>query len=298
MNPLAWMNGQFLPFCEASLPLHDAGFASGATVVDNARTYSRELFRWPEHLARFRHDCEVCEVPLAVSDQQLTAAAEQLVEANANGGELHVVTFATPGPLGFYLDEPNGPPTVGMVTYPLPVLRYRPFFESGAALVAMPHLASGAGVLVPPTVKHRSRIHWHVADRMARRITDLPHALAVSMDGESLLETSVANLLAVIDGAVITPPREWVLDGISLRVTRELCTSLGLAFREEPIPLASLTENSELLLTGTGFGLAGVSCLHGGPVPVELRWPGPVFTALLAAWSALTGTDIAQQFTA
>ena len=83
--PLAYLNGRFVPFAAAGLPLHDAGFVSGATVVDNARTFRHRLFRWPDHLARFRRDCQACFVPLDATDEQLTAAAEELVVHNAAG---------------------------------------------------------------------------------------------------------------------------------------------------------------------------------------------------------------------
>ena len=33
-----------------------------------------------------------------------------------------------------------------------------------------------------PTVKHRSRMAWHVADRKAREATGVAHALAVSLE--------------------------------------------------------------------------------------------------------------------
>src|ERR1700734_2262979 len=108
-TPLVYLNGRFVPFSEAALPLHDAGFVSGATVVDNARTFRHKLFRWPDHLGRFRKDCETCQILLEASDEQLTNVAAELVERNAKllppGGELQLVTFATPGPLGFYLGE-------------------------------------------------------------------------------------------------------------------------------------------------------------------------------------------------
>ena len=74
-TPLAYLNGRLLPFGEAGLPLHDAGFVSGATVVDNARTFRHKLFRWPDHLARFRRDCAACYVPLEASDEQLRELA-------------------------------------------------------------------------------------------------------------------------------------------------------------------------------------------------------------------------------
>src|SRR5437762_6192090 len=164
-TPLAYLNGRLLPFAEAALPLADAGFVSGATVVDNARTFRHRLFRWPDHLARFRRDCRSCFVPLNATDEQITAAAEELVAHNAAllppGGELQLVTFATPGPLGFYLGEATtGPPTLGMVTYPLPFARYRRFFTEGLRLAIVGyHLADPESILSPIS-KHRSRMAW------------------------------------------------------------------------------------------------------------------------------------------
>lgn len=302
--PLAYLNGRFLPFADAALPLHDAGFASGATVVDNARTFRHKLFRWPDHLGRFRRDCETCYVPLGATDEHLTATAEELVGHNAKllppGGELQLVTFATPGTLGFYVGEPNGPPTLGMATYPLPLARYRRFFTEGVTLVELPSgEARKPDPVLPPTVKHRSRMFWHVADHKARAKAG-PHALALPTGPRSsLTETGVGNFLAVIGGVVVSPPRGSVLDGISLRVTRELCAALGVPFMEAPITPADVRETNEALLTGTGFCLAGVRTLHSGGQSRArtFDWPGPVFRKLLAAWNGLVGLDIERQFT-
>ncbi len=303
-TPLVYLNGHFLPFAEAGLPLHDAGFVSGATVVDNARTFRHKLFRWPDHLKRFRRDCAACYVPLEMTDEQLTATAEELVSHNAKllppGGELQLVTFATPGPLGFYLGETeNGPPTLGMVTYPVPVARYRSFFAEGVTLAAIGSLVGDIDHVLPPTVKHRSRMFWHVADQKARERTGNPRALAIPSGPRSTFtETGLANYLVVIDGVVISPPRELILDGISLRVTREICHSLRIAFVEAPITPLDLRQASEGMLTGTAFCLAGVKEMHGWQEPpLRFEWLGPVFRRLLAAWSELVGVDIEKSFT-
>ena len=280
--PLAWLNGVFLPFHEAALPLHDAGFVSGATVVDNARTYSRKLFRWADHLARFRRNCETCFVPLEAMDHEITEAAETLVQANAARVEVQVVTFATPGPLDVYTGEGNGPPTLGMVTYPVPVERFRPFFTEGVVLWPVA-LGDGGDSVLSPTVKHRSRMKWQMADCIAKRDSGCSYALAVGEENGLLTETSIANVLAVVGSAVISPRRERILDGISLRVVRELCAKLGIEFREGRIPAAP----SEMIICGTGFGIAGVKRIG----RQELTWPGPVFKRLHAAWRELTGGE-------
>jgi branched-chain amino acid aminotransferase len=297
ISPLAFLNGRFLPFAEAALPLHDAGFVSGATIVDNARTFRHKLFRWP--------DRETCYIPLEMSDEHLTAAAEELVAHNAKllppSGELQLVTFATPGPLGFYLgEEANGPPTLGMVSYPLPFTRYRRFFTEGVVLAAVGPHPSGPDSVVPARIKHRSRMTWHVADHKARERTGRAHALAILLGPTgALTETGVANFLAVIDDVVITPPRETALAGVSLRVTQELCAGLGLRFTEASITLADVHRISEAMLAGTGFCIAGVRSYSPlwNPSPKLFLWPGPVFRKLLAAWSDHVGVDIEKQFT-
>ena len=62
---------------------------------------------------------------MEATEDEIIAVAEELVSHNAKllppGGELQLVLFATPGPLGMYSGQAeNGPPTIGMHTYPLP----------------------------------------------------------------------------------------------------------------------------------------------------------------------------------
>ena len=129
--PLAYLNGRFLPQSEAALPLHDAGFVMGATVTDFCRTYNRVLFRWADHLARFRRHCATCFIPLAANDEELTAIAEILVEKNTPllgpKQDLALITFATPGPIGYYLGDSRAARATGWrrsgckrFHYPLP----------------------------------------------------------------------------------------------------------------------------------------------------------------------------------
>ena len=306
---VAYLNGRFVPFAEAGLPLHDAGFVSGATVVDNARTYGRKLFRWADHLARFRRDCEACYVPLPATDAELTAIATELVGRNAAllpaDGELQVVTFATPGPLGFYVGAANGPPTLGMVSYPVPE-RYRRFAEDGVVLRVAGRQSADADDLLPPSVKHRSRMVWHVAERTVNGDAWPPAptgAVPVVLTPDGFGDTPVGAVLVVADGAVYLPPMGPVLDSISVRVVAELCGRLGIPTRtfyrldledfarlygpgERGTAAAAATE---VLLAGTGFGVVGVRefALGLGGNSRTYPVPGPVLTRLRAAWAEL-----------
>ncbi len=90
---------------------------------------------------------------------------------------------------------------------------------------------------------------------------------------------------------MITPLRDTILDGISLRVIDELCRTLGIPFAEARIDLDLCAQAEEAMLCGTAFCVAGVRQIENQRLP----WPGPIFQRLLAAWSTQVGIDIREQ---
>lgn len=294
---LAYWNGRLVPAAAAQLPLHDAGFVLGATVTDLVRTFRHRLFRLEDHLARFRRSCQAARVPQPVPDAELARVAGELVAHNAAllgpDDDLALVLFATPGPIGAYAGLPggpgDGPPTLGMHTFPLPFARYRRLFQEGARLVT-PRTRHVPPSSVDPRIKQRSRLHWWLAEREAQDIEPGASALLLNESGH-VTETAAANFLIVRGGTVLTPPRSSVLNGVSLQVVEELCAGLGIPFAEHPLTPEDCRAADEALLSCTSFCLAGVSRINGTP----LAHPGPVFERLLAAWSQLVGREIRGQ---
>jgi branched-subunit amino acid aminotransferase/4-amino-4-deoxychorismate lyase len=288
-QPLAYRNGQFITG-PLTVSAADAGFVFGATVTDLVRTFNHKLFRFDDHLARFRQSCRSCSVPLPTGDDELRTAADRLVDHDTTSNELALVLLATPGPLGHYAGLPeSGPPTVMMHTFPLPFDRYRTLFTDGATLVVPPTRPIPADC-IDPRAKMRSRMHWWIAEQQAHDIDPNASALLVDVAGH-VTETAAANFLIVKDGTVLTPPRETVLNGVSLQVVEGLCGELRIPFAERPLTLAECHAADEAMLTCTSYCVAGVRRLDG----VELPWPGPVWRRLLAAWSQRVGVDIEAQ---
>jgi branched-subunit amino acid aminotransferase/4-amino-4-deoxychorismate lyase len=296
-DPVAYLNGRFLPQSGAMLTLHDAGFVWGATVADLCRTFCHRLFRLGDHLARFRASCLAARIPQPLPDNELERIAQELAAQNAAllrpEQDLALVLFATPGPIGYYLGQPggpgDGPPTLGMHTFPIPFERHAPLFERGAHLV-VPATRHVPGDCLDPRIKQRSRLSSWLAEQQTRDVDPGASVLLLDQDGH-VTETAAANLLIVRDGVVLTPPRDTVLGGISLRVVEEICAELGIPFREQPLTIADCLEAQEAMLSSTTFCLAGVSRLDGKPLP----WPGAVHERLLAHWSQRVGLDIRRQ---
>src|SRR5262249_15883470 len=99
------------------------------------------------------------------------------------------------------------------------------FFTEGVRLLTVGHQRADISAVLPPQVKHRSRMAWWIADQLARRSPNVPGAIAMLTDGPngSITETSFANFMCVVDGFVRTPSSESVLPGISLWETIDLC---------------------------------------------------------------------------
>jgi branched-chain amino acid aminotransferase len=288
-EPLAFLNGQLLPQSQASLSFSDAGFVFGATITDFCRTFRQKPYLLERHLERLRADAALIGITLTPSADALIESASKLVAHNAtmlrSEQELGLVTFSTPGPIGYYAGQQgNGPPTLGMHTFPLPFARYARFFRDGSHLVtpSIRQATQGTGI------KHRSRLHWWLASQQIS--TD---SIALLLDEkEHVTETALANFLIVHKGTVLTPPAHSVLWGISIGVIEQLCDDLGIPFEQAPLSLEDCKAASEAMICGTAFCLAGVSRINDHAIP----WPGPICKRLLDAWSKDVGLDISSQF--
>lgn len=80
-----WVNGQLVDENAATISLHDTGLLHGAGLFTTMRAYGGVVFRIEDHLHRLRKSCDALMVPLAWKDEDLIAAVNGLLKANALG---------------------------------------------------------------------------------------------------------------------------------------------------------------------------------------------------------------------
>lgn len=305
-KPQAFLEGRFIPASEARIPIYDAGFALGATVTEQLRTFGGRLFRLQDHLERLGHSLEITGRPLATAggaQPAMTLAdigrvAEELVERNyqlvAPGSDLALVMFVTPGPHPS-LVEPEGAveraPLVCLHTLELPFKRWAEKYRRGERLVTTDVRQVPASCW-PPELKCRSRMHYFLADSKAAAIDPGARALLLDQSGH-VTEASTANILYCQDGGLVTPPQDSVLHGISLAETLRLAEGLDISLTERAMTVADVAAAQEVLLTSTPFCILPVTRLNGRPIGSGK--PGAIYERLLGAWNEAVGLDIAQQ---
>ncbi|HEY5311994.1 MAG TPA: aminotransferase class IV [Pirellulales bacterium] len=275
---------------------YDAGFVLGATVSEQLRTFAGQLFRLDEHLDRLFHSLEFVGVNPGRSRQELGAIAIQLASMNhallAEGDDLGLTIFVTPGPHATLAPPDGGGPVVGLHTYPLPFRHWSDKYSHGEHLV-MTDIEQVPERCWPRHLKCRSRMHYFLADQRARLID--PSARAVLADEQGFLtETASANLLVFRrDEGLVSPPLADILPGISRAVVLELAAGLGIPTSERRLDPADAASADEILLSSTPSCLLPVTqfqsrAIGGGK-------PGEVYHQLLDAWSQAVGLDIAAQ---
>jgi len=293
-EPLAWVDGRFVPRSSLCLPLGDAGFVLGATVTEQLRTFHGRLFLPEAHEERLRESLAIVGIDPGRPLHSLFEAAAAVAahnQAAAPDHDLGVVVFVTPGDLPAQHGGRRGVPRAMIHSFPLAFASWARGYESGVTLRTAT-VRQVPDACWPVRAKVRSRLHYHLADREADAAEPGARAVLLHLDGR-VSETSTANVAVVRGDTVTTPPPEDALPGVSLGHLRSLAEASGLSWTYRSLGVADLAAASEILLTSTPSCLLPATRFDGRPVG-DGR-PGRVHRMLLSAWSGQVGLDIAGQ---
>lgn len=297
-EPIAYLNGQYVPISQAALSVFDLGVVAGAAVTEMVRTFRHSPFRLDDHLKRLEHSLSVIGITPPLSRSDLEAICQRVISVNhrliPENHELGLIAFVTAGQNLTYLGRDGSSlartPSVCVHTFPLPFELWADQYDSGIHLVT----STVRGIpddVISPEIKHRNRLHWNLADKQVKQ-TD-PKAMAVLLDHEGYLTETATGNICVVEGSTILTPEHGVLHGISRSVVAELATSLGLTLAYTRMGPDELSQSKEAFLTSTPHCLLPITRFNGQPIGAGQ--PGPVFERLITAWSELVGVDIRTQ---
>ena len=292
---IAWLNGAWISGDDLSIPVGDAGFVLGATVTEQLRTFGGRLFLADQHAARFRDSLACAGIDPGLPLEAIFAAAETVASHNHARGHRHddlgVIVFATPGNLPSQHRGRSSQPRVAIHSFPLAFSTWSNAYRNGITLRSV-SICQVPDACWPLQMKCRSRMHYVLADTMAKSLEPGARAVLCHADGR-VSETSTANIAIVQRGMIITPPSTDALAGVSLHYLKQLSASLGIVWREHSLRSEDLASADEILLTSTPNCLLPATRLDGRPI--GSGQPGPIAQQLLAAWSGSVGLDIVRQ---
>lgn len=286
---LCYLNGAWVPESQMRVSAYDLSVMQGAAAFEMTRSFHRVHFKLLEHLTRLRQSCGLLHIPLPADFDSLPEICAEITERNqpafCDDDEHRLLIVVSPGCAPMYRGFAGAieGPWLYVTDFPLrhTVKGMGRYFAEGVHCVTS-LIQQVPDSAIPSQAKHRSRLHFHLAQQQAPAGT---WPLMLDEDGH-YCEAPGANIVQVEDNNVFVWERNS-LPGISMQTVKELTDAHraygGYGFKDA----------TELWLTGTPFCMLPVVSVDGKPIGDGT--PGPVYKKILAAWSESVGVDIAGQ---
>lgn len=294
---IVYLNGEFVPESEAKLSIYDLSVMQAAAAFEMTRSFNGKHFKLREHIIRLWQSCQYLSIDMPSEFDEKVEGIMRLCETvssmNDHGpGEEHrLLIVVSPGCATMYrdLDGVIPHPYIYISDFPLryTVQGFSRYFTEGVHCVTSA-IQQVPDACVPSKAKHRSRLHFHLAQQQAPAGTwPLLRFQHPTTHHFFYAEAPGANIVVVQDGQVVTAD-SCALGGISLQTIRELVPTVSGETMQ-----TSLADMSELWLTGTPFFAMPVVTLDGEPIGNGKI--GPVYRAMMEKANALVGLNIADQ---
>lgn len=259
-----WIDGRLHADGEKLIDPRDRGFTLGDGLYETIRAKNGALLRLDRHFARLGDGLRLLGFPLEVDEAALTEAMEGVLNADhLSDGVVRLTVSRGVGARGLPPD-PSSKPTI--------VIGAAPYHAPTPARVMIATVTRRNALSPLSRVKTTS-----CADSILARVeaTRLGFDDAILLNGAGVVaEATAANLFAVVDGALVTPP---VADGALPGVMRGVIME-RMSVTERSLSPDDLDRAEEIFLT-TSLGIRPVVGLGARDITA-----GPVATAVTEAF--------------
>jgi D-alanine transaminase len=280
-----FLNGQWRPLAQATVPVLDRGFIFGDGVYEvipvDTVDGMRSPFRAHEHIARLQRSCDGIALTNPYAEEQWLDLLDQIVERHPWPRQ-SVYFQLTRGVAKRDHAFPTGVlPTVFVCTSPWAPIPDEQI-ERGVAVVTHAderwlHCDIKSTSLLGNVLMKQYAVEHDAFETVMLR------------DG-FLTEASSANVMVVKGGRLIAPRRSHeILPGITCDASYGLAQEHGLALELRPVPEAELRDADELWLSSSGREVLPITSLDGHPV--GRGRPGPAYVQMRSWFQAAKRAD-------
>ena len=252
---LIWMNGQMVPWEQATVHVMAHALHYGSSVFEGIRVYKTpdgpQVFRLTDHMRRFFDSAKIYRMPVGYELAELIQVCKDLIVSNElmNGAYIRPIAFRGYGEPGL---APKDDHHVDVAVAA---------GEWGAYLGAE-GLENGVDVFIsswprvaPNTIPAMAKaggnyLSGQLISTEAKRL-GFAEGIALSTDG-TVSEGAGENVFVIKDGRILTPPStSSILSGLTRDTVIKLAARIGLTVEEKAIPREALYLADEIFFTGT-----------------------------------------------
>jgi branched-chain amino acid aminotransferase len=257
-----WLNGELVDEADAAISPQDRGFLLGDGVFETLRTYGGRLVTLDEHLGRLESGARVLGIEIVDCESLANGARDLVSAAGVDDLRVRITVTSGPGPVGLRRGGSSPTSDASGCTRLITAVPLSGWPETATAVVA-PWRHDEHSPLAG--VKSTSRADT-VLGMVYAREQGADEALFFNQSG-NLCEATTANVFAVIDEAVVTPPRlAGCLPGITREHVLRLCRELGIEAAERDLAGGEITGVDELFLTSSTREIQPLVAVDGRPI--------------------------------
>ncbi len=266
-NKIVYLNGQYLPLCDAKISVMDRGFLFGDGIYEVIPSYSGKLFHFQEHMERLENSLGSIRLTNPHDRAQWLEILTPLLDANLDQS--------------VYLQITRG--VADKRDHAFPASITPTVFAMSSAIAPFTELDSGAKAISIDDSR------WELCNVKAttllanillrQQAVEKGCAEAILVKDGYVTEGAASNIFAVIDGVLITPPKSHeILPGITRDVILELAEHNSIPYSEDIISLDALQTASEIWLTSSTREIIPVVQLDGETIANGK--PGPIWQTM------------------
>jgi D-alanine transaminase len=259
MSRIVYVNGAFVPFEEAKIPIMDRGFLFGDGIYEVSAVLNSRLVDNDAHLARLERSLNEIRIPNPYSVAEWTRLEEELVRRN---GLVEGIVYmeVTRGVAERDFAFPEGAkPTVVMFTQLKNITR-SPAAETGVAVVTVPDIRwqrrdIKSVALLAQVLAKQAAVEAGVAEAW------------MVQDGHVTEGSSSTAFIITKDGRIVTRPlSNAILPGITRQAVMRLTEEQGLTVEERLFTVDESQQAAEAFLTSASSFVMPIVQIDGRPV--------------------------------
>lgn len=241
-----YVDGKFVPWDKAVIPVDDLAVLRGYAVCDVIRTFRGSPHCLDAHIDRLWSSVAQIGLTPIWTKEEVKEIIFKVLEKNPHMDEANIRILVTGGSSPDFFSPADNPRLIVLAT-DIPALPAH-WYTKGVKVITFVQQRA------IPDAKATNYIPAVLALKKAKA-QGAVEALYMTRD-KMVLEGTTSNLFALIEGTLVTPGK-----GVLKGITRKTVLTLGkklFPVSEQDIPLDTLLSADELFITGTNKGIVPV----------------------------------------
>jgi branched-chain amino acid aminotransferase len=254
-----WMNGNFIPWKNATSHIISQGLHYASAVFEGERAYNGKIFKSHEHTKRFFKSAEIIGIIIPYSEEQINNAKKDLIK-KMNYKDCYVRPLAWRGGEQMGISTTKSNINVAIAVWD----DWASYFKIEDRKAGLKLITSPWKRPAPDTAPYEAKASGpYIICTMSKEFAEekgYHDALMLDYRGY-VAEGTGANIFFIKNNDIHTPLPDCFLNGITRQAVIQMATNQGFKIVERHIMPNEIQDFSEAFLTGTAAEITPIKSI-------------------------------------